>query len=88
MSILLFLVFGLVVGFLARAIMPGNQPMGIAATAALGVVGSLLGGFVASMAFGGGRWDEIHAAGLVGSVFGALAVMALAGFAMSRRAAV
>lgn len=87
MSILLFLVFGLVVGFLARALMPGDQPMGLLGTTALGVVGSLLGGFVASMAFGG-RWDEIHTAGLIGSVLGAMAVLALAGFAASRRLAV
>ena len=39
MSILLFVVFGLVVGLLARAIMPGKQPMGWVATALLGIAG-------------------------------------------------
>ena len=51
MSILLFLVFGLVVGLIARAIMPGDQRLGWIATTILGVIGSLLGGFVAQLAF-------------------------------------
>ena len=83
MSILLFLVFGAVVGFIARAIMPGTQSMGLLATTGLGVAGSFVGGFVASMLFGG-SWNEIHTAGLVGSVLGALAVMMMVGFAANR----
>lgn len=75
MSILLFLVFGFVVGLIARAVVPGTQSMGILGTTALGVVGSFVGGLIGSALFGGGAWNEIHAAGLIGSVLGAVAVM-------------
>src|SRR6187402_2341693 len=49
MGILLFLVFGLIVGFIARAIMPGAQKMTLLATMVLGVVGSFIGGFVGAL---------------------------------------
>jgi uncharacterized membrane protein YeaQ/YmgE (transglycosylase-associated protein family) len=77
MGLLLFIVFGLVVGFLARAILPGRQSMGIIMTAILGMVGSLLGGFVGSM-ISDNDVTRVHSAGLIGSVIGALIVLALA----------
>ena len=77
MGLLLFIVFGLVVGFLARAILPGRQNMGIIMTAILGMVGSLLGGFVGSM-ISDNDVTRVHSAGLIGSVIGALIVLALA----------
>ena len=77
MGLLLFIVFGLVVGFLARAILPGRQNMGIIMTAILGMVGSLLGGFVGSM-ISDNDVTRIHSAGLIGSIIGALVVLALA----------
>jgi len=82
MGLLLFVLFGLVVGFLARAILPGRQSMGLIMTAILGMVGSLLGGFVGSM-ISGDEVTRVHSAGLIGSVLGALAVLALA--TMGRR---
>lgn len=77
MGLLLFIVFGLVVGFLARAILPGRQNMGIIMTAILGMVGSLLGGFLGSM-ISDNDVTRVHSAGLIGSVIGALVVLALA----------
>jgi len=44
-------VFGLVVGFIARLLYPGRQPMGFIATMILGIIGSLVGGFI-SFLFG------------------------------------
>jgi uncharacterized membrane protein YeaQ/YmgE (transglycosylase-associated protein family) len=73
----MFVLFGLVVGFLARAILPGRQSMGLIMTAILGMVGSLLGGFLGSM-LSGDSINRVHTAGLVGSVLGALIVLALA----------
>src|SRR6188508_1072969 len=52
MGILLFIVFGLVVGFIARALLPGRQSMGFLMTAVLGMVGSLVGGFVGNLLAG------------------------------------
>jgi len=83
-GLLLFVVFGLVVGFLARAIMPGRQSMGILLTSALGMAGSLLGGFVGSMISHEGV-TRVHSAGLLGSVIGALLVLALVSMGGRRR---
>ena len=52
-----FLIFGLVVGLLARLIVPGRQHMGILMTLLLGVVGSLIGGAVASALGTGDMWE-------------------------------
>jgi uncharacterized membrane protein YeaQ/YmgE (transglycosylase-associated protein family) len=84
MSILAFIILGIVAGFLARALMPGRQPMGIIGTAFLGMAGSLLGGFVGNM-LAGERALDLEAAGLIGSIVGSLIVLALVG--MSRRRA-
>lgn len=51
MGILSWILFGLVVGALGRFLMPGSDPGGIFITIGIGIVGSLIGGFVAS-AFG------------------------------------
>lgn len=85
MSILAFILLGIVAGFLARAIMPGRQSMGLIATAALGMVGSLVGGFVGNLMSGEPLLD-LDASGLIGSILGALVVLALVGFAGRRRA--
>lgn len=83
MSILLFIVFGIVAGLLARAIMPGKQSMGIVMTGLLGIAGSFVGGFVGSL-FTGNSVLDLHTSGLIGSVLGALAVLAIMGFAGRR----
>jgi len=78
MSIILFLVFGLVVGLLARALMPGRQSMGWGMTALLGVIGSFVGGFLVSL-ITDNRVTDFNTAGMIGSVVGALAVLLLVG---------
>ncbi len=87
MGILLFLVFGLVVGLLARAIMPGTQSMGLIATALLGIAGSFVGGFLVSLVTSN-RVTDLNTAGIIGSIVGALLVLFLVGKFGSRRAAV
>lgn len=76
MGLLLFIVFGFVVGLLARAIMPGRQGMGMLMTAILGMVGSLIGGFIGS-ALSDSEPTSVHAAGLIGSIIGALLVLGI-----------
>lgn len=87
MGIILFLVFGLVVGFIARAIMPGTQKMGMLATMLLGVVGSFIGGFIGAV-LTDSRVFDFNTAGLIGSIVGALIALAVAGgvFTRGRRA--
>ena len=84
MSILLFLVFGLVVGLIARAVMPGRQSMGLLATMVLGVIGSFVGGFLASLVTHS-RVTDFNTAGIIGSIIGALVVMLVAGRFFGRR---
>jgi len=74
MHIVLFLIFGLVIGLLARAIMPGRQAMNIPMTLVLGVVGSYLGGFLVALVTKK-RVTDFNTAGLIGSLIGALLVL-------------
>ena len=54
MGILTWIIFGLIAGALAKWIMPGRDPGGCVLTTVIGVVGALIGGFVAtSLGFGG-----------------------------------
>jgi len=73
MQIILFLVFGLVVGALARVIVPGKEPGGWIVSMVLGVVGSFVGGFL-------GRalniYHEGEPAGFVMSLLGAILLVA------------
>ena len=71
------IIIGLIAGALAKLIMPGRDPGGIIITIVLGIAGSLLGGFL----FGGtdGR------VGLIGSVVGALILLALYRLVAGRR---
>jgi uncharacterized membrane protein YeaQ/YmgE (transglycosylase-associated protein family) len=85
MSIIAFVLLGLIAGFIARAIMPGRQAMGLIATALLGMVGSLIGGCLGSL-ISGDRVFDLHAAGLIGSVIGSLIVLMLTGARRRRRA--
>jgi uncharacterized membrane protein YeaQ/YmgE (transglycosylase-associated protein family) len=78
MGVILFLVFGLVIGLLARAIMPGTQRMGMFMTAMLGVAGSFVGGLLASL-LTHRPMDELNTAGVVGSVVGALVILFVVG---------
>ncbi|MFZ0625411.1 MAG: GlsB/YeaQ/YmgE family stress response membrane protein [Acidimicrobiia bacterium] len=70
MGIIIWLIIGLVAGFLARLIVPGSDPMGFIGTLVLGLVGSLIGGFLGNLIFGGDL--DVTAAGLIGSVIGAI----------------
>ena len=73
MGIIGFLLVGLLAGFIARALVPGPDPMGWLGTMVLGVVGSLVGGTLAALLSGGTL--EISAAGLIGSIIGAIIVL-------------
>ena len=87
MGILTFILFGLVIGLVARALMPGRQSMGLVPTTLLGMTGSFVGGLVGSV-IQGGRMFELHSAGIIGSLLGALLVMLLVGVGGRRRALV
>lgn len=87
MAILMFIVFGLIVGLLARAVMPGRQSMSLLMTAVLGMVGSFVGGFLVSL-ITDNRVTDLNTAGIIGSIVGALLLLFLVGRFGSRRAMV
>jgi uncharacterized membrane protein YeaQ/YmgE (transglycosylase-associated protein family) len=57
-GIIAFIVLGLVAGFIAKALLPGDDPGGFIVTAIIGVVGALLGGFIAAALFDAHPLDE------------------------------
>lgn len=69
MSIIGYLLFGLVAGALARLFVPGRDPMGWIGTIILGLVGSFVGGMLADLLF------DDEAIGLFGAVVGAIIVL-------------
>lgn len=86
MGIIAWIIFGFVVGLIARAAVPGRQHMGFIMTTLLGIAGSLLGGFIASLITGNSA-HELHGAGFIGSVLGALLLLFLIGGVLRRRGA-
>lgn len=74
MGIILFVVFGLVVGLLARALLPGRQSMGLLMTALLGIAGSFVGGFLVSLVTHN-RVTDLNTAGVIGSIVGAILLL-------------
>ena len=73
MGLIAFLIVGLIAGFIARALVPGPDPMGWVGTLVLGLIGSFVGGTLAALLFGGTL--DISASGLIGSVVGAIIVL-------------
>lgn len=72
-----FLVAGLIIGALARLIKPGKQNLGIVATLGLGLVGSVIGGVIASF-FGTGSIWELNILGFVLAVVAAVLLIGVA----------
>lgn len=81
-AILAWSLFGLIAGAIARLLVPGRQPMSILMTIVLGIVGSLLGGFVGWLLIGG---QPLQASGWIASILGAVVVLLIAGASTSRR---
>ena len=58
MGILAFIILGLLAGLIAKALLPGSDPGGLIITTIIGIVGALLGGFLAAALFGAHPLDE------------------------------
>ena len=71
-----FLVFGLVVGIVARLLVPGRQHMGLLMTLLLGVVGSVIGGVVANALGTGDVW-ELNFLGAVVAIISAVVLIVI-----------
>lgn len=74
MGILGWIIFGLIVGIVARFLMPGRDPAGFVVTAVLGIVGALLGGFLGRSV---GWYAAGEPAGFIVAVVGAVVLLVL-----------
>jgi len=83
-TIISWAVFGLVIGLIARMLYPGRQPMGFIATMILGIVGSLLGGFISYLFGFHPEEGAFRGAGWIMSIVGALVVVWVGLYASSR----
>lgn len=72
-----FIIFGLVVGALARLIRPGKQNLSLVMTLVLGLVGSVIGGVVANL-IGTGDIMELNVLGAVVAIIAAVALIGVA----------
>ena len=87
-AIVTWIVFGAIVGIIARFVMPGRDPMGWVGTIVLGIIGSFVGGFLAQLLFAGNASLPPPTAGWIGSVIGALIVLAIYRYSQGRRVTV
>lgn len=72
-----FIVAGLIIGLLARLLLPGKQKIGLLWTLVLGVIGSVIGGTIAN-AVGSGDIMELNVIGFVCAVIAAVVLLAVA----------
>ena len=71
--ILALIIIGLIAGFIARALVPGDDSMSIGATILLGIVGSFVGGLLGALVFGKDGDDGfLQPSGIIGSILGAV----------------
>jgi uncharacterized membrane protein YeaQ/YmgE (transglycosylase-associated protein family) len=81
MHVLWMIVVGLIVGALAKLIMPGRDPGGIIITILLGIAGSLVAGFLGRAV---GWYREGEPIGFIASVIGAIILLAIYRFIVGR----
>ncbi len=77
MHLIWMAIIGLIAGAVAKLIMPGKDPGGILVTMLLGIAGSFVGGFLGRMLGVGRGGQGFTTAGLIGSIVGALILLAI-----------
>jgi uncharacterized membrane protein YeaQ/YmgE (transglycosylase-associated protein family) len=77
LHILWMFIVGILVGFIARAIMPGKQSMGILMTGVLGIAGSIVGGLISRLFSKPADGAFFHPAGIIMSILGAILILFL-----------
>jgi uncharacterized membrane protein YeaQ/YmgE (transglycosylase-associated protein family) len=83
MTVIGWIIFGLIIGALAKLVMPGRDPGGIIITMLIGIAGALLGGFIGRAI---GLYGPNQAAGWVMSFIGAIILLWIYRMVVRRRA--
>jgi len=81
MGIISMIIVGFIVGLIARAIMPGDQKLGIVMTIILGIVGSLVAGYLGGAL---GWYAAGEGVGWIGSIVGAIIVLFIYGLIVKK----
>lgn len=82
MNIIIMIIVGFVVGLIARAVMPGDQSMGIIMTTILGIIGAVVAGFLGEAL---GWYVPGEPVGWIASVIGAVIVLLVVGMVTKKR---
>ena len=83
--IITLIIIGAIAGFIARAVVPGRDPLGVVGTIVLGIVGSFVGGFLGYLLFHkDATQGALQPSGIIGSILGAIVAL-LVYRAVSRR---
>jgi uncharacterized membrane protein YeaQ/YmgE (transglycosylase-associated protein family) len=86
LGIIAFIILGLLAGAIAKALLPGDDPGGFIVTAIIGVVGALLGGFLAGVLFDADPLDEFFDISTwITAIIGAIALLLIYRMVVSRR---
>ena len=71
--IITLIIVGAIAGFIARAVVPGRDPMGVVGTIVLGIIGSFVGGFLGYLLFHkDASAGALQPSGIIGSIIGAI----------------
>ncbi|GAB2901938.1 GlsB/YeaQ/YmgE family stress response membrane protein [Paralcaligenes sp. KSB-10] len=81
MGIISMIIVGFIVGLIARAIMPGEQKLGLIMTAILGIVGAIVAGYLGQAL---GWYTPGQGAGWIGSIIGAIIVLFIYGLVVKK----
>jgi uncharacterized membrane protein YeaQ/YmgE (transglycosylase-associated protein family) len=86
MGIIAFIILGLLAGIIAKAILPGDDPGGLIVTTIIGVVGAILGGFLAGVLFNADPLDEFFDISTwVTAIVGAIVLLVIYRVVVGRR---
>ena len=86
MGIIAFIILGLLAGALAKALLPGDDPGGFIVTAIIGIVGALVGGFLAGVLFDADPMDEFFdISSWITAIVGSIILLLIYRMAVGRR---
>lgn len=75
MSVIAWILLGLVAGAIAKALMPGRDPAGFVVTIVIGIVGAIIGGFLWNLLTGNDSYGDFDIGGIIIAVLGSIILL-------------